>query len=177
MKACCGICWGRPLVLFFWISGALIILSLSRAGTAGSNTGGLWVVLSRDSLAAVNRFSVVLVCQLSAVVKVKGAFKGELSEISDKSSGKLSFGIGTWGGWWLVGVLPLKEVAENWITAAMPQPYLNLSDYLHLFTDLFLATDQNSLVICALLLKCHKFLLTSDRFWLVWFQGRLLPES
>ena len=70
-------------------------MSLSRAGTAGSNTGGLWVVLSRDSLAAVNRFSVVLVCQLSAVVKVKGAFKGELSEISDKSSGKLSFGIGT----------------------------------------------------------------------------------
>ena len=157
MKACCGICWGRPLVLFFWINGTLIILPLSRAGTAGSNTGGLWVVLSCGSLAAVNRFLVALVCRLSAVAKLKGAFKGELSEISDKSSGELSFGIGTWGGWWLVGVLPLKEVAENWIAVDMTQTYTNLSDYLHLFTDLFLATDQSSLVICALLLKCHKF--------------------
>ena len=40
----------------------LIILSLSQAGTAGSDTGGLWVVLNHGSLVAVNRFSVVLVC-------------------------------------------------------------------------------------------------------------------
>ena len=52
-------------------------------------------MLSSGSLAAVNRFSVVLVCQLSVVAKGKGAFKGELSETADKSSGVSSFGLGT----------------------------------------------------------------------------------
>ena len=54
-----------------------------------------WVVLSHDSLAAVNRFSVVLVCRLSVVAKGKGAFKGEYLEATDKSSGESSFGVGT----------------------------------------------------------------------------------
>ena len=52
-------------------------------------------MLSHDSLAAVNRFSVVLVCRLSVVEKGKGAFKGEHLEATDKSSGESSFGIGT----------------------------------------------------------------------------------
>ena len=63
-----------------------IILSLSHAGTAGSDTGGLRVVQSRGLLAAVNRFSVVLVCQLSVVAIGGGTFKGRLSETLDKSS-------------------------------------------------------------------------------------------
>ena len=70
-------------------------------------------MLSHDLLAAVNRFLVVLVCRLSVVAEGKGAFKGELLEATDKSSGESSFGVGTWGGWWLVGVLPLNGVAEN----------------------------------------------------------------
>ena len=52
-------------------------------------------MLSHDSLAAVNRFSVVLVCRLSVVAKGKGAFKWEYLEATDKSSGELSFGVGT----------------------------------------------------------------------------------
>ena len=54
-----------------------------------------WVVLSHDSLAAVNRFSVVLVCWLSVVAKGKGTFKGEYLEATDKSSGESSFSVGT----------------------------------------------------------------------------------
>ena len=55
----------------------LIILSLSCAGTADRDTGGLWVVLSRGLLAAVNEFSVMFVCRLS-IVAIGG--KGGLPE-------------------------------------------------------------------------------------------------
>ena len=52
-------------------------------------------MLTHDSLAAVNRFSVVFVCWLSVVAEGKVAFKGELSETTDKSSGESSFRVGT----------------------------------------------------------------------------------
>ena len=52
-------------------------------------------MLSRDSLTAVKKLSVVLVCRLSVVAEGKGAFKGELSETTDKSSGELLLGVGT----------------------------------------------------------------------------------
>ena len=52
-------------------------------------------MLSHDLLAAVNIFSVVLVCWLSVVAEGKVAFKGELSETTDKSFGKSLFCVGT----------------------------------------------------------------------------------
>ena len=52
-------------------------------------------MLSHDSLAAMNRFSVVLACQLSVVAEGKEAFKGEWSETTNKSSGESLFGVGT----------------------------------------------------------------------------------
>ena len=71
---------------------ALIILSLSHAGTAVSDTDGLCVVLSCGPLAAVKKFSVVLICRL-LVVAIGG--KGRLSATSDKHSADLSFGVRT----------------------------------------------------------------------------------
>ena len=49
------------------INSPLIILSLSRAGTASSDTGRVCVVVSCGPLAAVKKFSVVLVCRLLVV--------------------------------------------------------------------------------------------------------------
>ena len=70
----------------------LIILSLSRTGTAGNDTGGLCVVLSCGPLATVKKISVILICRL-LVVAIGG--KGGLSETSDKCSANSSFGVGT----------------------------------------------------------------------------------
>ena len=53
------------------------------------------LIPSHDLLAAVNRFSVVLVCRLSVLAEGKGAFKGELSETTDKSTGGSLFVVGT----------------------------------------------------------------------------------
>ena len=69
----------------------LIILSLSRDGTAGSDTGGLCVALNSGSAAVVYRLSVVLVCGLSVMVAAAGALTGGLSEASDKTSAELLF--------------------------------------------------------------------------------------
>ena len=85
------------------INSPLIILSLSRAGTAGSDTGGNCVVVSCGLLAAVKKFSVVLVCWLlvapidgeGGVLVVAIGGKGGLLEASDKRSADSSFGVGT----------------------------------------------------------------------------------
>ena len=71
----------------------LIILSLSRDGTAGSDTVGLCVALNSGSVAVVYRLSLVLVCGLSVMVAaagvLMGALTGGLSEASDKISAEL----------------------------------------------------------------------------------------
>lgn len=56
------------------------ILSLSHDGTAGSDTGGLWVVLSGSSVVPVCRLPMMLVYRLTVVVVTGGSFKGGLSE-------------------------------------------------------------------------------------------------
>ena len=85
------------------INSPLIVLSLSCAGTAGSDTGGNYVVVSCGPLAAVKKFSMVLVCWLlvapidgeGGVLVVAIGGKGGLSEASDKRSADSSFGVGT----------------------------------------------------------------------------------
>ena len=72
------------------MNSSLIILSLSRDGTAGSNTGGLWVALNSGSVVLVYRLLVVLVCELSVMVATVEALTGGLSESSDKTSAELS---------------------------------------------------------------------------------------
>ena len=75
------------------INSPLIILSLSRDGTAGSDTVGLCVALNSGSVAVVYRLSVVLVCGLSVMVAAAGtligALTGGLSEAWDKTSAEL----------------------------------------------------------------------------------------
>ena len=63
----------------------LIILSFSRDGTAGSDTGVLWV--------ALNSGSVPVVCGLSMMTVAGGVFIIGLSDASDSTSAELSFGV------------------------------------------------------------------------------------
>ena len=68
------------------INSPLIILSLSRDGTAGSDTGEFWVALNGGSVVAVYRLAVVLIHGLTVL--------GGLSETSDNTSADSSFGGG-----------------------------------------------------------------------------------
>ena len=65
----------------------LIILYFSRDGTAGSDTGRLWV--------ALNSGSVPLVCGLSVTTVTGGGMTVGLSDASDSASAELSFGVAT----------------------------------------------------------------------------------
>ena len=92
------------------INSPLIILSFSRDGTAGNDTGGFWIALNSGTAVLVCRLSVMLVCGLSVVTVAVGArelFIGGLSETSDNTSAGSS-------GWGLViGRLPLREVVKS----------------------------------------------------------------
>ena len=94
----------------------LIILSLSHDGTAGSETGQLWVALNSGSVALVYRLSVVLVCGLSVMVAAAGALTGGLSETLDKTSAELLSVMETCGWGLLVDEFPLRERVRSWVT-------------------------------------------------------------
>lgn len=64
----------------------LIVLSLSHDCTAGSDTGGFWVVSSSGLMVPVYGLLVVLLCWLSVVAIAGGPFKGGLAETLDNIS-------------------------------------------------------------------------------------------
>ena len=67
----------------------LIILSFSQDGTAGSNTGGLWV--------ALNSGSITPVCRISMMTVAGGGLTVGLSDASDSTSAELSFRVAALG--------------------------------------------------------------------------------